>query len=327
MIKYLIVQLSPDSVSFCHNERNDGKGDLMSIELLRKVIIWSMQENLNVQFTFPDEEIPKEYHDVINMIDHTSIISSTCEDKELFESADVIVFDSWGGINFFPFSTEKSYVIRTTKDDLFEQARFIKTILAQADSLSIVITDICDFKDKDFDSYRKVLNNLIHTVVEHIKDGRDIHFNLLTDRIILNKMNNCGAGSESVTIAPDGKFYICPAFINTDKEGELGDFETGLSIRNPHLYKLEYAPICRTCDAYQCRRCIWLNRKMTLEVNTPSHEQCVVSHIERNASMELLRELKKLPNFDLIKEINAVDYLDPFDKIWFGNQNHNTQLT
>jgi hypothetical protein len=65
---------------------------------------------------------------------------------------------------------------------------------------------------------------------------------------------------------------------------------------------------------------------LTYEVNTPSHEQCVVAHIERNASVRLLNELKNFSTFDLEKEIKPTDYLDPFDKIWYGNQNHNTQI-
>lgn len=107
MIKYLIVQLSPTSVSFCHNERGSEGGELMSFDLLKKAIIWSMQENLNVQFTFPDEEIPQNYKELINTIDHTSIVSSTCEDSALRDEADVVVFDSWGVINFYPFKIGK----------------------------------------------------------------------------------------------------------------------------------------------------------------------------------------------------------------------------
>ncbi|MDR2410200.1 MAG: CXXX repeat peptide maturase, partial [Bacteroidales bacterium] len=75
---------------------------------------------------------------------------------------------------------------------------------------------------------------------------------------------------------------------------------------------LEYAPICRKCDAYQCKRCLWLNRKTTLEINTPSHEQCVIAHLERNKSLELLLELQE-HNIFLDKSINEIDYLDPFD--------------
>lgn len=328
MIKYLIVQLSPTSVSFCHNDRGAEYGELISIDLLKKVIVWSMQENLNVQFTFPDEEIPQNYLELIDSIDHISIVSSTCEDTVLRDNADVVVFDSWGAISFYPFMMDKNYVIRTTKEDFFEQARFINNILAKTNSLSIVVTNIHEFKEEDFTKYREIVEGLIPTVVELIKNGRDIHLNLLTDRVLLDKMNNCGAGDETITIAPDGKFYICPAFYTEkDEDGVIGDFANGMVIKNPQLYKLAFAPICRSCDAFQCRRCIWLNKTTTYEVNTPSHEQCVIAHIERNASMKLRNELKKLPGFTQLKEIPQLNYLDPFDKIWYGNQNHNTQLT
>jgi CXXX repeat peptide maturase len=71
---------------------------------------------------------------------------------------------------------------------------------------------------------------------------------------------------------------------------------------------------CRRCDAYQCRRCIWLNRKLTREVNTPSHEQCVVAHLERNASRILLANIRKAnPNFLAETKIEEIDYLDPFE--------------
>ena len=85
-------------------------------------------------------------------------------------------------------------------------------------------------------------------------------------------------------------------------------------IKNKQLYRLDHAPICRHCDAWQCKRCIWLNRKTTLEVNTPSHEQCVVAHLERNASRELLENIRKHGMFLPETEIKEIDYLDPFDK-------------
>ena len=137
--------------------------------------------------------------------------------------------------------------------------------------------------------------------------------------MMLDKMNNCGAADSNVTLAPDGKFYVCPAFYqaNSDtiisKSYNIGSLLEGLDIKNPQLYKLDHAPICRKCDAYQCRRCIWLNRKTTLEVNTPSHEQCVVAHLERNASRDLLANIRKHGKFIPEREIKAIDYLDPFD--------------
>ena len=133
---------------------------------------------------------------------------------------------------------------------------------------------------------------------------------------MLSEMNNCGAGATSITLAPNGKFYICPAFYYNDDNEFVGDFEIGLAIKNIQLYQLDHSPICRHCDAWQCKRCIWLNKKTTHEVNTPSHEQCVIAHIERNTSRELLNSIHKHDNnFSVKEEIKEIDYLDPFEKI------------
>lgn len=57
-----------------------------------------------------------------------------------------------------------------------------------------------------------------------------------------------------------------------------------------------------------------MNRKTTLEVNTPSHEQCVVAHLERNASRKLLIDIRKHGKFmSASEDIKEIDYLDPFD--------------
>ena len=128
-------------------------------------------------------------------------------------------------------------------------------------------------------------------------------------------MNNCGAGESNITLAPNGKFYVCPAFYLYNKSNSIGSLDDGIDIKNKQLYRLDHAPRCSHCDAYQCKRCVWLNQKTTLEVNTPSHEQCVVAHLERNASRNLLCKLQKhgmiLSTYDVMKDI---DYLDPFEK-------------
>lgn len=86
-------------------------------------------------------------------------------------------------------------------------------------------------------------------------------------------------------------------------------------IKNCQLYKLKYAPLCRECDAYQCKRCIFLNKKLTREVNIPSREQCVMAHIERNASRLLLLSLREHIVYMPQTEIKEIAYLDPFDNI------------
>ncbi len=314
MLKYLIIPLAKNAVSFCHYDRPACDTQLIDFDTLKKAIVWAMKENLNIQFLYPDEPIPESYKDLIDSVDHISIISSTCEDKQLTENADVIVFDTWASINYYPFNKEKSYIIRTAKEDFADNARLLDTILPKLDRLVVLLTNPHEFSPEDFDRYERTLDTLIPAVVTEYKVGHYIHFNLLTDRIFLNEMNNCNAGHESITLAPDGQFYACPAFY-LDGSKSLGNIDDGIAIKNPQLYRLDHAPICSICDAYQCRRCVWHNQKTTLEINTPSHEQCVIAHIERNASKKLLETIQKHVGPITQIEIKSVDYSDPLDSL------------
>ena len=314
MLQYLIILLDETSTSYCYYDNPRAEKKLIPLEVLKSGIRFGMIENLMIQFVYPNYELPEEYKEAIESIDHSKIVPALCEDNLLAEEADVIILHDWSGISYGKTFANKSYVLRTTKTALFERYLLLKDFLSKVARLNIVITDIQTFDDEDFDKYKLVLNALSEHIEKLYVDGKASQLNLLTDRMMLKEMNNCGAGDTNITLAPNGKFYICPAFYIENKEDCIGDIEHGLDIKNGQLYKLKFSPICSHCDAYQCKRCIWLNRKTTLEVNTPSHEQCVVAHMERNASRQLLENIRKHGMFLPEIEIKEVDYLDPFDK-------------
>ena len=303
MIQYLVILLDETSTSFCHYENPKKERHLIPLEVLRQGIRFGMMENLMIQYVYPDYELPEEYKDVIESIDHSKI-------KPVTDDADVLVQDAPQEIN-----ADKPVVLRIKKQDLFALTDAVAKMLKGVPRLNVVLTDVETFTDEDFGAYKKVLAVLSSEVEKFYVDGKSPQLNLLTDRMMLSQMNNCGAGDTTVTLAPNGKFYVCPAFYYENEADSIGDLEHGLDIKNKQLYKLGYAPICRHCDAWQCKRCIWLNRKTTLEVNTPSHEQCVVAHLERNASRELMQNIRKHGTFlPEQEEIEEIDYLDPFDK-------------
>lgn len=320
MLKYLIVQLDNTSVSFCHYENTNNDSRLIPLESLKKAVLWAMKENLIIQYIYPDYTLPTEYQEVINQTYHADIVPDNCADTELLKSADVIVCKSWDALRLKEFSENQAYVIRTTLADLFNNEGTIRTLLPKLNRLNVVITDVEDFKQET--EYADFLSRIAESVAKEYSSGHSVQINLLTDRILLDNMNNCNAGAESITLAPDGKFYICPAFYLDGKDGfSVGDVESGIDIKNAQLYRLDHAPICRNCDAWQCRRCVWLNRKLTLEVNTPGRQQCVMAHLERNASKKLLDEFRNIDaSFLSDRNIPEIEYLDPFDKIIKQNQ-------
>lgn len=302
MLQYLIILLDDTSTSFCHYKNPKTERRLIPLEMLRQGIRFGMMENLMIQFVYPNYELPKEYQEEIETIDHSKIMPQK-------ESAEVWVTDKVDGI-----SSDIPVVLRVDKEYFFSHACEIAEAIGKVSRLNIVLTDIETFTDDEFTQYKSILEKLSDSVEQLYVEGKAPQLNLLTDRMMLSKMNNCGAGDTSITLAPNGKFYVCPAFYYENEADYVGDLDNVLYIKNKQLYRLDHAPICQHCDALQCKRCVWLNQKTTLEVNTPSHEQCVIAHLERNSSCALLQNIRKHGTFLPETEIKEIDYLDPFDK-------------
>ena len=310
MLQYLVILLDDTSASFCHYKNPKTEKRLISFIDLKNGILFAMKQNLMIQFVYPDYEIPEEYQKEIETIDHHKIVPIASKLK----NKDVVVIDGCVHAKLLDdYAVErKKIVIRTSKDDLFENYKKIVPLFSKIERLNIVFTDIETFTEKDFSLYQATLEKMKNIVKNIFIQGFSPQFNLFTDRIMLDKMNNCNAGIENVTLATNGKFYICPAFYLEDENDDVGNLTNGIDIKNKRLYKISNAPLCRKCDAYQCKRCIWLNRKTTKEVNTPSYEQCVVAHLERNASQSLLFDLQVFGAWK-DKFIKDIDYLDPFE--------------
>lgn len=306
MLKYLIVMLNEASVSFCHYEQLRHKDGEISVSNLKAAILLGMKENLSIQFVYPNHSISSDLEEIVESIDHIKI-KPYPSDKD-----DILVAD----INNIPERAKnEAIVIRTSIKELLEKIDEIEKIVYRFKRVNIIFKAFDSLSDEDIVCYKNTLDRIADYIVSQTKKGKELpQLNILTDRIMLDKMNNCGAGDESITLAPDGKLYICPAFY-FDGEQAVEWKDNKLQLPNAQLYRLEYAPICRACDAFQCHRCVWQNKRRTLEVNTPGHIQCVQSHIERNASRRLLENLREIGVLLPGKEIKEIDYLDPFDKI------------
>lgn len=292
-MQYLVILLDDTSVSYCHCDNPYTERRLISLEDLKAGILYAMKENLMIQFVYPDYGLPQEYLEVIDTIDHHDIVPYP-------QHGDVIV---GGG------SEDAVCVLRTRKEELFGRGEEIAALFSKVKRLNVVITDIDTFTDEDLKQYNTLLDKWAEVLKAEYLADRTPQLNLLTDRMMLAKPNHCNAGVENITLAPNGKYYICPAFYYSNPEDSIDP----QAIPNQQLLRLDHAPLCRYCDAYHCRRCVWMNRKTTLEVNTPNHEQCIVAHTERNAARRLLEAIRKEATFMPEMEIKEIDYLDPFE--------------
>ena len=90
MLTYLIILLDDTSVSFCHYLVPEKERRLIALDDLKAGVLFAMNENLNVQFVYPDYELPTAYTEIIDSIDHTDIVP-----KRLGVETDVIVMKGW----------------------------------------------------------------------------------------------------------------------------------------------------------------------------------------------------------------------------------------
>ena len=325
MLQYLVILLDDTSVPYCHAGNPLKERNLMPVETLKKGILFGMKHNLMIQYVFPNYALSEEYASVIESIDNVKIYPIGHKPVTGIESeneADVEVTDT------IPEKVEtKNLVLRLTFSEMLKQKDRIAKLFANGKRVNLCITDVEQFTDEQIETYRQVLNEWNKALLELYKQGQSPQFNLLTDRMMLEKMHNCEAGISNITLAPNGKFYLCPAFYYDERmqvfnqmnhhqpssDTSIGDLEKGLEIHNPQLLQLDHAPLCRNCDAYQCRRCVWLNRKLTWDLNTPSRQQCIMAHLERNASRNLLNEIRNFGEFMPQIDIKEISYLDPFE--------------
>lgn len=308
-LQYLVILLDDTSVAYCHADNPLTERRLMPLETLRKAIRFGMKQNLMIQYVYPDYELPEEYNALTESIDHVKI------------GRDVRVY------NGVPASAAgKNVVLRLTIGEFIAGQYDIAALLPQVERLNICLTDIAAFRDEQAEDYKKALETLNAVLVNLYKKENPTQVNMLTDRLVLTEMHNCEAGIGNITVAPNGKFYLCPAFYYDEQMGvsnrmnhstrdasrSVGDLDSGLDIPNRQLLQLDHAPLCRKCDAYHCHRCIWLNDRLTMDANTPSHQQCVLAHLERNAGRKL-QQILAAQGLHTGNEIPKVDYLDPFD--------------
>lgn len=308
-LQYLVVLLDDTSIAYCHADNPLTEPRLMPLPVLQKAIRFGMQQNLMIQFVYPDYDLPGEYNALIETIDHVKI------------GRDIKV----RRVNDAPAGSATE-VLRLTVQELIDRQYDIAARIPAAERLNICLTDIETFRDEQIPAYKKALDTLVAMLISQYKAGRQPQVNILTDRLQLKEMHNCDAGIGNITLAPNGKFYLCPAFYYDEQMGisnrmnhktgdasrSVGDLEQGVLIPNKQLLAIDHAPLCRICDAYHCHRCIWLNQRLTWDNNTPSRQQCVIAHIERNAAQRLQQELQKA-GYTFEQQIKPIDYLDPFE--------------
>lgn len=145
--------------------------------------------------------------------------------------------------------------------------------------------------EADIQEYENELRSLVSPLHELIVSGCTAEINAITDKLLGTERRHCDAGRGSYTLAPDGCFYICPAFYYEEQGFPIGSMNSGISGEIVRLLDPEKSPLCGECNQSTCTRCLFTNILGTKEVNIPPTKQCRIAKLENSVAGMLLKRL------------------------------------
>jgi len=308
--RYLYFIMADDAVEHCNYQSRPIGGSPMSEDILSQA------------FKFAEEYFftPVILHSKNNVLADLNSFSKnerieivSYDKKELLKAPGRTISVFEHGVLKNTGSENDNCILTLDESHIFDLAKDVKQLLP--DNSRININLYISSNEFNLEAYEEQLRQIIDLLVPYYKTGQIKEVNVLTDRIFLNKMDNCEAGNYNYAVAPNGKIYICPAFYFADPNSAVGSLGEGISV-NRALFELKNAPYCSQCDAFHCSRCVFLNKTRTNEFNIPSSLQCKKSHLERKMSL-LLADKMRDEEVHLPESLNLseLSYADPVDLI------------
>jgi CXXX repeat peptide maturase len=315
VLQNLVVMLDERSISHCHYRCGGAEaGAPMTAAVAGRVREFASANKTALTLLYARQAPPAELEACFAQVPSARIVPLPL--AALYPGALVVVDrEDWDSLALLPDNRERNIVLRLPREELHQLPLMVRRLLRKCRRLNLCLLGVEEMKDTDLELYRAMIADTAAIMATEYRQGREIELNALSDRLLLSAMNNCDAGLKHLTVSPDGKLHLCPGFHRERPEDAVGDITAGPGIPNPELLRLDHAPICSICDAFQCRRCALLNKTLTLEINTPSRQQCVLSHLEREASRRLLADLADHEDFKKLPAIPALNYLDPFEEL------------
>ncbi|MDT8902419.1 CXXX repeat peptide maturase [Anaeroselena agilis] len=313
MLTHLLVLVDGSAPPFCHYGHDRRECELMPLATLKKAVAFARSGGLALTLLLGREELPPAYRAALAETEFAAIVPAGLANR--YPDA-ILVLDAEDPGSFPDEACAgQRLILRLPRRRLGDMAALVASCAGRAARLDLYLADIDRYTAADIGEYGRQLKLAAEYVTDLYRQGSLPEMNIFSDRLLLSGMRNCDAGAAHLTVAPNGLLYICPGFYYDDEEHPAGSLADGVTLANRRLLELTNAPICSCCDAFHCKRCIYLNRKTTLEWNTPSREQCVLAHLERNAAGLIREQLGTTPPFSRLRFIPAIDYLDPFEQM------------
>ncbi len=319
-MRSLIALLDGGAPSFCCYEVEvDPQAPRMSLEVFRAVLSFAEARELALQVLAGADGVPREVRELLAGRRAVCYVPATAE-RAAVSADDVVIFDlATADPTCLEPGRQLIAILRVAAGELGGWPDVWAELATRVQRVVVVLRGVDRFTEADIERHADALRRASSVLEEQLLAGRGWELNLLTDRMVLTEPTECGAGIEHLTVAPDGRFFICPGFaadsLIAAGATAVGQLPDEPALANRQLLTRQRAPICALCDAYHCRRCVYLNQRATLELNTPSWQACRVAHLEREASRRLLDKLQQRGQLTGVPAIGELSYDDPLEQI------------
>lgn len=293
--KSLFILLAEDSVAYCAYKNSSHNSTTVSDAFLAEAVRYCRDHHFRPVFVHSRGGarmcVPYAPHAV-------HIVSAASEGVQ---PGDIVVYD---GTEQKAWPCETS-ILTIGKELIPQLADVSRRVLNQASRVNMFLVDRGSLADSDALEYERQLRYASEYLIEFLRHGARKEISVITDRLGLEKPSNCGAGTESLTLAPNGNIYICPAFYYSDPGSSVGSLTEPLNAYVLSMCSRQKSPLCRDCNALACTNCHFDNLNRTQHLNVPGRMQCLTSKLELATSRWFRQRLVDLrypydlgPDFD-----------------------------
>lgn len=267
--KFMLIILEDSIEPHCSYQNNSKNGRLMSQVMLEDALKFSENNGFQPVLLGDISRYDLDNGDYINIVSK----SNNNED-----TGKIIIYSNSNE----NLAISSNYIVSINISNLSQLYTLVNNIvkLVIGARINIVIQDIELWSDTDFINYEKQLDLIYNMLSEQspLEELPDI--NILTDKFEGLDDNQCTAGVDTFTLAPNGKVYTCPGFYFDNESSEIGTINNFKTMSIINSYR------CNSCKN-KCLGCKFKNKKTTNEYSIPSDKQCRISEIQNRCSNKL----------------------------------------
>jgi len=290
-VKSIWVMLSLDAVSCCHEPHSTRGLDsqLMPLDLLAQIVKMAKELSWTCTILGNGKALPRDHQSLCDEMEAHVVLPAESVGFPLGKRLS-LVFESDCVEKVTAGLPCSHAILRVKRDDLPRLCKLVSTLLNRCPVVSVRHPELLQYDDSDLMVYRDQLFQVGQWLVDRHDAWCSYHVDCLTDHFQPSHIGECGAGIGSLAIGPTGEIYLCPAALRGGMPS-YGHILGDLKIPNRSLLTKEFSLPCGRCEAFHCRRCVYLNKCGTMEFCVPPKNACRIGHLEREVQVWLTQEL------------------------------------